>query len=200
MLIQDGFLARLHKHPLVSFINQVQKETTGAQLSATALFNHAHGFDTTITMRDLVSTYVYPNTLVVKKMNGKSLKMMIEKCAHYFDIENDEITVSQEYIYPKIQHFNYDMIDGIDYTLKISRPRGSRLISCTYEGLEIEDDDTFTVAMNNYRAVGGGDFDMVAQSETVLDTNRDMVEILAAYIQKHSPVIVEHFENIRIIK
>lgn len=200
LLIQDGFLARLHKHPLVSFINHVQKETTGAQLSATALFNHAHGFDTTITMRDLVSTYVYPNTLVVKKMNGKSLKMMIEKCAHYFDIENDEITVSQEYIYPKIQHFNYDMIDGIDYTLKISRPRGSRLISCTYEGLEIEDDDTFTVAMNNYRAVGGGDFDMVAQSETVLDTNRDMVEILAEYIQKHSPVIVEHFENIRIIK
>lgn len=198
--ITDGFLARLHKHPLVSFINQVQKETSQAQLSATALFNAATGFNREITMRDLVSTYVYPNTLVVKRMSGKDLRLMIEKCAHYFEIEHGEITVNKEYVYPKIQHFNYDMIDGIDYTLKISNPKGSRCISCTYNGKEIADDDCFTIAMNNYRAVGGGDFDMVAHSETVLDTNRDMVEILAEYIQSHSPVIVDHNENIRIIK
>ena len=198
--ITDGFLARLHKHPLVSFINQVQKETTGAQLSATALFNHATGFNPSISMRDLVSTYVYPNTLVVKKMSGKNLKKMIEKCAHYFEIEDDEITVSREYVYPKIQHFNYDMIDGIDYTLKISNPRGQRLISCQYQGKEISDDDEFTIAMNNYRAVGGGDFDMVAESETVLDTNRDMVDILAEYISNNTPVQVKHTENITVIK
>lgn len=200
LLITDGFTARLYKHPLISFINQVQKETTGAQLSATALFNHAKGFDLFISMRDLVSTYVYPNTLVVKKMSGKDLKLMIELSANYFDIENDEIVVSEEYIYPKIQHFNYDMIDGIDYTLKISNPRGSRLISCLYQGKEIADDDIFTIAMNNYRAVGGGDFAMVARSETVLDTNRDMVEILAEYIQNNSPVTVNHQENIHVIK
>jgi 2',3'-cyclic-nucleotide 2'-phosphodiesterase/3'-nucleotidase len=198
--ISDGFLARYHKHPLVSFINQVQKETSGSQLSATALFNSANGFNESITMRDLVSTYVYPNTLVVKKISGKDLRLMIEKCANYFEIENGEITVSKEYVYPKIQHFNYDMIDGIDYTLKISHPRGSRCISCTYNGKEVEDNDFFTIAMNNYRAVGGGDFDMVAHSETVVDTSRDMVEILAEYIQQHSPVSVDHTENIHIIK
>lgn len=198
--ITDGFLARLDKHPLVSFINQVQMETTGAQLSATALFNHATGFDASITMRDLVSTYVYPNTLVVKKMSGKDLKQMIEKCAEYFTFKDDEITVNPEYVYPKIQHFNYDMIDGIEYTLKISRPRGQRLIRCTYQGSEISDTDVFTVAMNNYRAVGGGDFDMVARSETVLDTNLDMVDILARYIQMSSPVKVNHHKNIHIIK
>jgi 2',3'-cyclic-nucleotide 2'-phosphodiesterase / 3'-nucleotidase len=198
--IHDDFMARFQKHPLVSFINQVQRETTGAQLSATALFNSAVGFNESITMRDLVSTYVYPNTLVVKKISGKDLKRMIEKCANYFEIENEEITVNQEYVYPKIQHFNYDMIDGIEYTLKISNPRGSRLISCTYLGQKVDDNDFFTLAMNNYRAVGGGDFDMVAVSETVLDTNRDMVEILAEYIQNHSPVTVDHKQNIHIIK
>ena len=200
LLITDGFVARLHKHPLVSFINQVQKETTGAQLSATALFNNASGFNHSITMRDLVSTYVYPNTLVVKKMSGKDLKLMIELCANYFEIEKDEIVVSKEYTYPKIQHFNYDMIDGIDYTLKVSNPKGSRCTSCTYLGKEIENDDVFTIAMNNYRAVGGGDFEMVARSETILDTNRDMVEILAEYIQSNSPVTVNHNENIHVIK
>ena len=125
---------------------------------------------------------------------------MNEKCAHYFEVEHGEITVNKEYVYPKIQHFNYDMIDGIDYALKISNPLGSRCTSCTYNGKEIEDDDTFTIAMNNYRAVGGGDFDMVARCETVLDTNRDMVEILAEYIQSRSPVTVDHKENIRITK
>lgn len=201
LIIDDQKMARIHKHPLVSFINQVQLDATNAQCSATSLFNDAMGLNKTITMRDLVSTYVYPNTLVVKKMSGAQIKAMLERCANYFIInEHDEIDINPDYITPKAQHFNYDMIDGLEYTINVSNPNGEKIVSCTYNKIEIRDDQYFTVAMNNYRAVGGGDFDMVAQAPTVLDTSKDMVDLMAAYIEKHSPVKVHHSDNIHVIK
>ena len=77
--INNEFSARLNKHPLVSFINQVEKDATDADLCSTALFNKATGFNTNITMRDLISTYVYENTLVKLKITGKILKQYLEK-------------------------------------------------------------------------------------------------------------------------
>ncbi len=201
LLIEDGFAARRYKHPLVSFINQVMLETTSAQISATSLFNDPKGFNPHITMRDLVSTYVYPNTLVVKKMTGRNIKAMIEQSANYFMLnEKGEITVNPEYVYPKMQHFNYDMFDGIEYSLNISNPVGKRLVDCLYQGHPLEDETLYSVAMNNYRASGGGDFVMVAESETIFDSQREMVEIIAEYIMKHQPTRIKHSDNILISK
>jgi 2',3'-cyclic-nucleotide 2'-phosphodiesterase/3'-nucleotidase len=200
LLIYDQDDARIHKHKLVSFINQVQLDATKADLSATSLFNNARGLAKIITMRDLVSTYVYPNTLVVKKMSGKQILEMLEQCATYFTINKDnKIDINPMYETPKPQHFNYDMIDGLNYTIKVSNPTGEKITDCTYKGTPIKEDDSFTVAMNNYRAVGGGDFVMVGEAKTIHDLGEDMVDLLAAYIDKHSPVSIDHTDNIHVV-
>jgi 2',3'-cyclic-nucleotide 2'-phosphodiesterase/3'-nucleotidase len=198
--ITDVFAARLHKHPLVSFINQVQREASGADLSACALFNGVVGFNSEITYRDIVATYVYPNTLVVKKLDGRTLKLFLEKCAEYFSVKDDEIIVNPAFDDPKPLHFNYDMVDGIDYTIKVSNPIGQRIISMEYQGRPIGENDVFTLVMNNYRAVGGGDFMMAANCETVTEVNRDMVEILAEAISKRKVYTLHHNDNIQVIK
>jgi len=197
--ISDPFQARLHKHPLVSFINQVQTEVSGAQLSACALFNGVTGFNPDITYRDIVATYIYPNTLVVKRMDRATLKEFLEKCAEYFSIKDGKIIVTPSFDDPKPQYFNYDMVDGIDYTINVSNPIGQRIVKMEYQGKDIAADATFTIVMNNYRAVGGGDFMMVPPCETVLEINRDMSELLAEAIQKHSNYPVNHRENIQVI-
>lgn len=196
--IHDAFEARVHKHPLVSFINQVQLAKSGAQISATALFNQPYGLNPDVTYRDLVSTYIYPNSLVVKRMSGKQLKDYLEQCAEYFCILDGRLAVNPVFDEPKPQHFNYDMLDGIDYCLDISRPVGQRLKYCLYEGEEVKQKDTFTVVMNNYRAVGGGNFAMMRQCETVHEITEDMVEILAEYISDRKDVHIEHHDNILI--
>ena len=200
-LITDQKQARLNKHPIVSFINHVQLDATQAQLSVTSLFNHASGFNQVVTKRDLVSTYVYPNTLVVKAMSGHQIKAMLEQCANYFIINDQgDIDINPVYQYPKPQHFNYDMMDGLQYTINVSQPVGSRISAMTIDGEPFDLDKTYSVAMNNYRAVGGGDFEMVAQAETIKDTNQDMVDILSEYIQTHSPIKINHHQNIQVIK
>ena len=200
LLIDDLFQARLHKHPVVSFLARVMMDISGAQLSANALFNDSKGFSSQITMRDLVSTYVYPNTTVVLKITGLLLKQFLEKCAEYFDVVNDSITVSKDFVFPKPKHYNYDMITGVEYTINASLPVGQRIVSLTYQGNTVQDTDEFTLAMTNYRASGGGNFDMVKECEIIKEIQTDFVECIAQYLKNHPDLELEHTENIKVIK
>lgn len=198
--VNDRFKARLHKHPVVSFLNQVQLDATGAMLSGNALFNEAVGFNKEITMRDIVSTYVYPNTTVVLEVSGKVLKEYLEQNAKYFAIANDEIVVNPVFISPKPQHFNYDMVDGVDYTIKVSNPEGQRIVELKVGDRSVEDDDIFSLAINNYRASGGGNFMMFKDCKIVKEIQVDMVTLIGEYLQKNPKLYVNHKDNIKVIK
>lgn len=201
ILIEDEFEARLQKHPLVSLVNQVQIDRAKSQLASSALFNGVVGFNQNITMRDLVTTYLYPNTAVLKKISGKALREYLEFSAYYFALNEDgEIIYSPEFDLPKPQHYNYDMIDGVDYTIKVSNPRGSRIVELQYEGKDVQDDDFFTLAVNNYRAMGGGNYAMVAQAETLQEIQEDMQDTIMQYFLDNPEVIIDHKDNIKVIK
>lgn len=197
--ISDGFDARVHKHPLVSFINQVQLDATGADLSSVALFNDATGFNKIITTRDIVSTYVYTNTMVVLETTGKLLREYLEKASEYFDIANEKIVVSKMFSEPKPQHYNYDMVDNIDYTIKVSNPIGQRIIDLKYNNKDIKDEDIFTLVTSSYRAKGSGDYTMVNEMKVVKEIDIDIVECLINYIMKHPKIMVNHKDNIKVI-
>lgn len=199
LLVKDKFEARLHKHPVVSFINQVQLAKSGADFSAVALFNDSVGFNKEITMRDIVSTYVYSNTLCVLEMNGYTLKEFLEKCAEYFSLVDNEIVVSERFVYPKLCHYNYDMVDGLDYIIDVSKPIGKRVVSIKKNDQELELEKKYTLAMSNYRAAGGGEFDMLENAILIKEIQEDMIEILANYILDHPKLHVQHQNNIKVI-
>lgn len=199
LVIHDEDDARKHKSQLITFLNKVALEASGADISANALFLHATGFKHEITMRDLVSTYVYPNTLVVKKISGKVLKEYLEKDAEFFDVKNDgTIGISEKYVTPKPQHYNYDMLDGVEYTIKVSNAAGNRIVSLTRDGIPVKENDEFTVVMNNYRASGGGNYDMLKEAETVHEISASMVDLIAEYIMKHKVIQFEDVNNITV--
>lgn len=190
--------ARLHKSQVITFLNRVCEDCSGADISGNALFLHARGFRKQITMRDLVSTYVFPNTLVVKKVTGKILKEYLEKCAEFWDVENGKIIVEKHHDFPTPLHFNYDMLDGVEYTIRVSNPAGQRITRLTRNGKDIKEDDEFTLCINNYRASGGGGFTMLKEAETVKEIQRNVVEIIADYITKVKVINFEPVHNIEI--
>ena len=200
LLVRDDFDARLHKHPVISFINQVQfAEAKNAQVSSQALFNDSVGFNSSITMRDLVSTYVYSNTLKVIKMNGKILKEYLEKTAEYWDVEDNKVVLNKAFYETKPLHFNYEMVDGVDYTIKASNPIGSRIIEMKINGKDVLETDEINMVLSSYRANGGGEFDMAKECEVIEDIQKDMVDVLAEYIMNHPIIDVDHKDNIKVI-
>lgn len=197
--INDEFDARLHKHPLISFINQVQLDATHADLSSTALFNNATGFNQNITMRDLITTYVFENTLVKVKINGEILKLYLEKCADYF-VLNKEIEVNEKYIVPVERHFDYDMIDGVDYTIKVGNKLGNRIIEMKYKGKDVKPNDEFSLTINNYRYGGVGGFEFLNKLEVLDVYDKDMVTLIYNYLINNKNILVKHTNNIKVIK
>ena len=200
LLIHDDFDARLHKHPMVTFLNEVQLDKAKAQISGVSLSSGVAGFNHSISMRDIVSTYVYPNTLVSLEMSGLNIKKYLEQCAEYFAIDSEgNIGVNPSWLDPKPMPYNYDMLDGIEYTIKVGNPVGQRVIDMKFNGKEFDLNQMYLVVVNNYRATGGGNFEVFKQSKIHEEIQVDVVECIADYIQKHKIIHVDHKENIKVI-
>ncbi|MBN2504203.1 MAG: bifunctional metallophosphatase/5'-nucleotidase [Bacilli bacterium] len=199
MKIDDMFLARLNKHKVVTFINQVQMNKSGAMISCCSLGNNVTGFERNISIRNVLSTYVFPNILVVVEIDGLRLKQALEKNAEYFVWSEGKIVANPRFSHPKMEHYNYDMFDGIDYTIDVAKPFGSRIVELEYQGKAVKDSDVFTLAMNNYRATGGGEFYMYRDLKIIKEISVDITEMLIDEIRNSHEIKVVDPMNIRII-
>ncbi|RDW17160.1 bifunctional metallophosphatase/5'-nucleotidase [Oceanobacillus arenosus] len=198
MTIANPLQARIHKHAFIQFIQDVQMDVSGVDISVTALLNNTStGFDPVVTMRDIVANYMYPNTLVVLELTGKDIKAALEKTAAYFMLDDQgQIIVNPSYLDPKPQHYNYDMWEGIEYVINVTNPIGSRIESVTYHGVNLGVDKTYSVVLNNYRASGGGDYLMFRNKRVKKEIQKDTVELIHAYFEKNKTVqahIVDNF-------
>lgn len=201
MRISDPNNARIKEHPYIEFINRVQMEASKANISGTALFNNeGTGFGASITMRDVVTNYIYPNTLAVLKITGQDLKEALERSASFFELkENNEIGINPTFIAPKPQYYNYDMYEGIDYTIHVSQPIGERVSPIIYQGKPLQANDVIEIVINQYRAVGGGDYHMFDASKIVREVQIDMSELIADYLKKHPLIEATVNHNFQVI-
>src|SRR5699024_8732342 len=103
MMVHDPFQAKIQKHAFVELVQNVQLDAAGADISVTALFdNKPGGFPSTVTMRDIVTNYKYPNTLTVLELTGMDIKQALEKSAMYFTIdEQGNLAVNKDFLEPK---------------------------------------------------------------------------------------------------
>ncbi len=190
MRINDPMDIRTKDNALIEFFNKVQMESSGADISSTSLFdNSASGFHEKVTMRDIVSNYIYPNTLKVIKVIGRDIKDALERSASYFEQYNGgDIKVSKKFTNFKVQHYNYDMWEGIEYKLNISKSIGHRVVELNYKGKPLDMNGEYEVVMNNYRAGGGGEYPMFKGKPVIKEINIDMAELIANYILKRKVV------------
>ncbi|WP_077702470.1 bifunctional metallophosphatase/5'-nucleotidase [Virgibacillus dokdonensis] len=200
MTIDDPLQARTRKHPFIEFIQKVQMEASGADISVTALLNNdSKGFSQTVTMRDVVANYMYPNTLVVLELQGADIRAALEKSAAYFTLnENGAIVVNPAFEKPKPQHYNYDMWEGVTYTINVAKPIGNRVEKLCYHGKPITEKENYHVVLNNYRASGGGDYSMFKNKPVVKEIQKDAVELIRAYFEKNQTVDATVTDNFKV--
>jgi len=186
MTIADHMAARLEEHPLVELINRIQMSVSGAAISCTSLFDDVSpGFGPRVSMREVTANYPYPNTLRVLRLTGADIREALEWTAAYFALSEDgRIVVDPAFLSPKPQHYNYDMWEGVEYGINVSRPVGSRIEGLTVGGSELKPEDRFDVVMNHYRASGGGNYRMFRGKPCVKEVTVDMTEIIAEYLTK----------------
>ena len=177
---------------IANFFNQVQLDASGADISETGFANEVKGFDTSVSIRDVVSSYIFSNTLKVIEVDRHVLKAALERCAAYFALEEDgKLTVSQEFLSPVVQHYNYDYFSGIESVFDIRKPVGQRVVSIRYQGEELPEGKKLTLALNNYRASGAGGYPLYAECPVLSSQSKEIAEMIMDYIGSHQNITVD---------
>jgi 2',3'-cyclic-nucleotide 2'-phosphodiesterase (5'-nucleotidase family) len=108
-----------------------------------------------LTVRDMYSLYIYENTLFAISVTGQQIKDELEWSASYFNTYDYSKTATS-LINSNVPGYNYDMLQGADYVIDITKPVGQRISGLIYHGKPMDMTATYTLALNNYRAGGGG--------------------------------------------
>ena len=115
----------------------------------------------------------------------------MERSAEYFAYDAEgKLTISDSFLSPKVEHYNYDYFAGVDYEIDPSKPLGSRMVRLEYEGKQVTPEQEFTLCLNNYRASSAGEYPMYKECEIVKEINIEMVELLMEYFRMHPEVEV----------
>ena len=184
--------ARQQPAPAIELIHQVQLEATGAQISAAAAFTTGLEFGPgDIRRGDIARLYPYENTLYTMELTGEQLREFLEYTSRYYlqSEEEEDLLINEAW-----PGFNYDMLAGVEYELDLRRRPGERVTRLEYEGRPVEDDETFEVAINSYRAEGGGGFDMLADAERLEVIDTSVRDLIIAYLQEREEIRKSDYE------
>ncbi len=114
----------------------------------------------TITLGNLFSLYRYENTLCIAELSGAEVLKYLEYSYNMWITnpkENDHILNITNRGKLINKYYNMDSAAGIIYTVDVTKPYGKRIsITSMADGSAFDLNKTYKVALNSYRANGGG--------------------------------------------
>ena len=171
---------------LADLFNTVQLAASGAQISVTSLAHDAAGLPQTVRRRDILNAYPYTNTLTVLQITGAVLRRAMERSAEYFTRRADGmLDISDAFLKPKVEHYNYDYYAGVHYVFDCSRPVGSRVTELSVNGRPVADGDIFTACLSSYRASGTGGYDCYVGCPVLREIGTEMSDLLLDFFKAH---------------
>ncbi|SEA46255.1 2',3'-cyclic-nucleotide 2'-phosphodiesterase / 3'-nucleotidase [Oribacterium sp. KHPX15] len=182
----------LHGSKVAALFNQVQLESVECDFSCTSLGNGEIGFKKSVSIRDIYAAYTFANTSVVKEVTVDILKEALERCAQYLELDEEgKPYISDVFMKPKIEHYNYDFYAGLDYAFDLRKPVGSRVVRLRkLDGTPLKEGETYRLVTSNYRATGTGGYEMIGNAKAVYEDPDNVQDLLVEYIRKHPKLTV----------
>lgn len=176
---------------LADWINEIQRKTTGAELSCTSFANHIPGLPREVRMRDLLLTYPFANNLCCVEVSGAVLRRALERSASYLEYRGqgaeaclsserccEDYEVAKHFLFPKVEHYNYDFFLGLEAQIEYAADVGQRVKAVKIGGEDLCEERLYSLAMNSYRATGAGGYEFYADCPVLYRDERDVFEIL----------------------
>lgn len=210
----------------VDLIQTIQLNLTGADVSFTAPLSFNARIDKgTVYVKDMFDLYRYENLLYTVELSGQEIKDYLEySYGNWFNQmknesdhllkfkldDNGNIKYSERSNSPELdeRYYNFDSAAGIDYTVDVTKPVGSRVIIKGFSnGKDFDLDKTYKVAVNSYRGNGGGGHltrgAKIPQEDlanrVINSTEKDLRYYLMKWIEKEKVVTPKLLGNWKVI-
>jgi len=148
--------------------------------------------------RHVADLHVFPNTLHAVALSGAQVLEWLEMSAGLF---NQVVPGSCDtaLVNPDRAGHNFDVLHGLDYQIDLSAPArfhasghladGSahRIRNLCWNGQPLDRSQQFVVAVNSYRAGGGGNFNMVKQATQLCVPKRPIQHVIHDYLNGTLP-------------
>jgi 2',3'-cyclic-nucleotide 2'-phosphodiesterase (5'-nucleotidase family) len=171
--------ARNEDTGILDWLHGVQVREGKADLSfASLLPSTLRPWEKEVTTRDVWVFYPYENSLVTLRATGKQVRAALERAARCVDGVTFESGVPAWKRNPAIWNYNCDTMEGAEYALDPTKPEGERVLFLRRNGRTVRDEEVFRVAVNSYRASGGGGYFVWRDCPRLLESSRGLREIL----------------------
>ncbi|QKV95545.1 5'-nucleotidase C-terminal domain-containing protein [Streptomyces sp. NA02950] len=196
--------------PIIDFINHVQTETVkkaleGTEHAALPVLSQASCFSRTakvpagkVTIRQVAGLYPFENTLEARVLTGAQLKEYLEFSARYYvrTPAGGEVDPAKLTNAGNIPDYNYDVVSGVSYEIDIAKAPGARIAGLTFDGKPVDDAARFVLAVNNYRASGGGNFPHLPKAKQVWANSDEIRNTIIGWVKAQGTVDVARFASV----
>lgn len=178
---------KLRDTAVMDLILKVELLNSGADVAASALFKDTSDLpEGDICYGDIFNIYKYDNTLYTMDVTGRELKDYMEWTAEcYNQWKPGDINISFD---PDIPGFLYDMFEGIEYEINLSKPKGERIENVMFKGEPLEDDQILKLAVNNYRYTSAIKALDLAEGKRDWESSNSIRDMIVEYFAENSPV------------
>jgi 2',3'-cyclic-nucleotide 2'-phosphodiesterase/3'-nucleotidase len=142
-------------------------------------------------LRHLADLCPYPNTVAALVLTGAEIEAWLERATALFAPVVPG-RAGQRLVRADRPAYGFDLIEGLDYEIDLTapgrtHPEGRRIACITHAGRPLGRDARFLVAVNSYRAAGGGGFPGTGAGRAWLEGGPGMREVLEAYLAATGP-------------
>jgi len=192
--LTDG-LAR--DNGVIDLIHQVQLRYTHADISfASVLSTRAVIPKGDVKIRTIYAIYPYENRLYTVSMTGEQVRKYLEYAASFFGQYGGDRRLVDE----NKPAYNFDTAEGLSYVLDVGKPRGARVSELTIRGKELDPAKVYRVAVNSYRAQGGGGYlDAIGDVKVLSRTDKRIRDLLIEYLRSRKVFCAQATGNWRIV-
>jgi 2',3'-cyclic-nucleotide 2'-phosphodiesterase/3'-nucleotidase len=141
-------------------------------------------------VQQILSFYIYDNTMVVLELTGRQIKEALEYAARTYqnarmDAESGVLHIETD---PRIMPYNFDILAGAHYRIDPMRPVGDRIRDLTYRGKPIDPNARFKLVTTNYRAAGGGRYRMLEDAKVLWRSSKEIRNLMIEHIREKGTI------------
>jgi 2',3'-cyclic-nucleotide 2'-phosphodiesterase (5'-nucleotidase family) len=184
---------------ILDLVHRVQLEAGNADVSmAMSLNPKARIPKGPVTVRNIIGLYEYEAAPIVVEVTGKQLKEALEHSARHFGTYKPNTPIT-ELIDERFPAYTYDVAEGIDYELDISRPVGERIQKMRFRGKPVGPAQKLRLATITFRVNGGAGYTMFKDAPVISRSSKELRELIIDWIKRNGHVPVTATNNWRLL-